>query len=43
MLSYDSENLLKTFLVAVAEGERTSECLRQRLCNIRDFTPHAAF
>jgi len=43
MLSYHSENCLKQFLVAVADGERTSECLRQRLCNIRDFAPHAAF
>jgi hypothetical protein len=43
MLSYDTENRLKHFLVAVGDGERTLENLRQRLCSIRDFVPAAAY
>lgn len=43
MLCYDSEHRLKNLLVAVGDGERTLESLRQRLCQIRDFAPHSAF
>lgn len=43
MLGYESQNRLKNLLVAVGDGERTLECARQRLCNIRDFAPHSAF
>ncbi len=43
MLSNQSENRLKNLLVAVAEGERRIEGLRQRLCTIRDYTLHASF
>ena len=43
MLGYESERRLKNFLVAVGEGERELEFARQRLCNIPDFAPHAAF
>ena len=42
-LCYETEHKLKNVLVAVGEGERNSESLRQRLCNIRDFAPHSAF
>jgi len=43
MLSHDTENRLKSLLVAVGDGERTLEHLRQRLCSIGDFAPHSAF
>ena len=43
MLGYESERRLKNFLVAVGDGERDLELARQRLCNISDFAPHAAF
>ena len=43
MLGYESERRLKNFLVAVGDGERDLELSRQRLCNIPDFAPHAAF
>lgn len=43
MLGYESENRLKCLLIAVGDGERTLENLRQRLCNIKDFAPHSAF
>ena len=43
MLGYESERRLKNFLVAVGDGERDLELARQRLCNIPDFAPHAAF
>ncbi len=43
MLTFDSEHRLKNLLVAVGDGERVLEGLRQRLCNIRDFAPHSAF
>lgn len=43
MLCYESEHRLKNLLVAVGDGERTLENLRQRLCHIADFAPHSAF
>jgi hypothetical protein len=43
MLGFDSEHALKHLLVAVGDGERALENLRQRLCNIRDFATHSAF
>jgi len=43
MLGHESESRLKAFLVAVGDGERSLEGARQRLCLIRDFSPHAAF
>ena len=43
MLSFDSEHRLMNLLVAVGDGERTLENLRQRLCAINDFAPHSAF
>ena len=43
MLSCDTERRLKSYLVAVAEGETSLERLRQRLCEIRDFAPCMAF
>jgi len=43
MLSCETENRLKSYLVAVAEGESTIERLRQRLSEIRDFSPCMAF
>jgi len=43
MLSCETERRLKNYLVAVAEGESNLERLRQRLCEIRDFTPCMAF
>jgi len=43
MLSFDSEHRLANLLVAVGDGERKLESLRQRLCLIRDFAPHSAF
>ena len=43
MLGYESENRLKDLLVAVGDGERDLEIARQRLCQIRDFAPHASF
>jgi len=43
MLCYDSEHRLRNLLVAVGDGERSLEHLRQRLCHIRDFAPHSAF
>lgn len=43
MLCFDSEHRLKNLLLAVGDGERTLEGLRQRLCMIKDFAPHSAF
>jgi hypothetical protein len=43
MLCFESEHRLKNLLVAVGEGEHQLECLRQRLCQIKDFAPHSAF
>jgi hypothetical protein len=43
MLGYESEQRLKNLLVATGDGERLNESYRQRLCNIRDFAPHAGF
>ena len=43
MLGFESETRLKTFLVAVGDGERTLEGARQRLCTIRDFAPLSGF
>lgn len=43
MLSFDSEHRLMNLFVAVGDGERTLENLRQRLCLIKDFAPHSAF
>jgi len=42
-LGYETENRLKNMLVAVGDGERILENLRQSLCAIRDFAPHSAF
>jgi hypothetical protein len=42
MLGYESEKKLKTLLLAIGDGEQAIERSRQRLCEIRDFTPHAA-
>ena len=43
MLSCDTTYKLKNLLVAVGQGERIAENLRQRLCRIPDFSPHSAF
>jgi hypothetical protein len=43
MLSCETERRLKNYLVAIAEGEGQLERLRQRLCEIRDFSPYTAF
>lgn len=43
MLSYETESRLKNYLVAVGEGELQLETLRQRLCQICDFSPCMAF
>lgn len=43
MLCFESEHRLKNLLIIVGEGERELECLRQRLCQIKDFAPHSAF
>ena len=43
MLGYQSERILKDFLVAVGSGERQLEGSRSRLCSIRDFAPNSAF
>ena len=43
MLSYETERRLKNYLAAVAEGELQLESLRQRLCQICDFSPCMAF
>lgn len=43
MLSYETERRLKNYLVAISEGEGVLERLRQRLCEIKDFTPCMAF
>jgi Ca2+-binding EF-hand superfamily protein len=43
MLGYESERRLADLLVATSESERSLEEARQRLCCIRDFTPHTAF
>ena len=43
MLSYETERRLKNYLVAFAEGEADLERQRRRLCEIRDFSPLAAF
>ena len=43
MLGYESEKRLKSLILGLGEGEQALERARQRLCEIRDFTPHAAF
>lgn len=43
MLGYETEKRLKDLLVAVGNGESSLERARQRLCEIRDFSPLAAF
>ena len=43
MLGYESERRLRDLLMTISDGEREIEFSRQRLCNIRDFAPHAAF
>jgi Ca2+-binding EF-hand superfamily protein len=43
MLSYETERRLKNYLAAIAEGELQIEALRQRLCQICDFSPCMAF
>ena len=43
MLGYESERRLKNLLLAVADGELNLERARQRLNEIRDFSPLAAF
>ena len=43
MLGYESEQRLKKLLVAVGDGEQSLEASRQRLCQIRDFSPQSAF
>ena len=43
MLSSETERRLKNYLVSVAEGESAIERLRQRLCEIPDFSPCNAF
>ena len=43
MLSYETERRLKNYLAAIADGELQVENLRQRLCQICDFSPCMAF
>lgn len=43
MLGYETERRLKNYLVAIADGESILERARQRLCEIRDFSPESAF
>lgn len=43
MLGYESEKRLKALLVAIGDAEGQLERARQRLCEIRDFAPSAAF
>lgn len=43
MLACETERRLKNYLVAVADGESAIERLRQRLCEIPDFSPCNAF
>lgn len=43
MLGYESERRLKNLILAISDGELLSERTRQRLCEIRDFAPMAAF
>jgi hypothetical protein len=43
MLGYESEKRLKALLLAIGDGEGQLERSRQRLCEIRDFAPSAAF
>jgi len=43
MLSKESVSKLRTFLMAVGEGERATEAARQRLCRHKDYMPHTAF
>lgn len=43
MLGYESERRLKDILAATMECETANEMARQRLCQIRDFSPYAAF
>lgn len=43
MLSFETERRLKNYLVAVGDGEQTLERMRQRLCEICDFSPCSAF
>lgn len=43
MIGYETERRLKNFLVAIGEGEQVLERARQRLCEIRDFSPESAF
>lgn len=43
MLTYLTRNKLASFLLAVNEGERQIEIIRQILCEQEDFEPYAAF
>jgi Ca2+-binding EF-hand superfamily protein len=43
MTSYETERRLKNLLVAIGDGEQVLERARQRLCEIRDFSPESAF
>ena len=43
MLGYESERRLKNLILAVSDGELLCERTRQRLNEIRDFSPLAAF
>jgi len=43
MLSGESENILRRFLIAVGDGERAIEAARQRLCLIEGYVPSLAF
>lgn len=43
MIGYETERRLKNFLVAIGDGEQLLEKARQRLCEIRDFSPESAF
>lgn len=43
MLGLEAQRRLKNFFNAVADGERSLEAARSRLCNIPDFAPRAAF
>lgn len=43
MLTYLTRNKLAAFLLAVNEGERQIEIIRQILCEQEDFEPYAAF
>ena len=43
MIGFETERRLKNFLVAIGDGENILERARQRLCEIRDFSPESAF